>query len=196
MRAPLHGHLYPMLPLAHAAQAAGHQVVVATGADIAPLAQREGLATWSIGMTHAQAGGNRQASWLGCFEAGASQRIAQLTPRLSALASVLSRCTAVVSQGCSGVMFGAMAHGLPQLMLPQGADQFRNAEVCAPTGAALALAPQDATPGAISDAVRQLLNGGRFANAARRLRDQIVAMPDADVVIAALTMNRRTTVST
>ena len=34
-------------------------------------------------------------------------------------------------------MLGAMAHGLPQLMLPQGADQFRNAEIAVRTGAAL-----------------------------------------------------------
>jgi UDP:flavonoid glycosyltransferase YjiC (YdhE family) len=363
---PLYGHVYPMLPLARAALAAGHVVVVATGADVAPLAQHEGLNTWSIGMTHAEAGGNTQASWLDYFEAGARRRIAELMPRCTAwrpdlviheetemagpvvaatigarsvvhglgpmpparllqwfaaaierlapkgaanpvldqwrggtylhlcppglsfdqepiwpdvmplrpmapgqlqdpalnrrierlphahsvfltlgtvygghaaalgaaveglhgievnlivalgaqgdlsllkgcganvlaerlvpLASVLARCTAVVSQGGSGIMLGAMEQGLPQLMLPQGADQFRNAELCARTGAALALGPQDATPAAIRDAARRLLAEGSFASAAQRLRDQLAAMPQADVVLEALTANRRAVV--
>ena len=81
---PLHGHVNPMLPLARAAHNAGHAVVVATGADIAPLAQRDGLSTWSVGMTHAQAGGDNQASWLDYFEASARARIAHLAPRCAA----------------------------------------------------------------------------------------------------------------
>jgi EryCIII-like glycosyltransferase len=39
-------------------------------------------------------------------------------------ALLLPRCRLVVSQGGAGIMLGALAHGLPQLMLPQGADQF------------------------------------------------------------------------
>ena len=361
---PLHGHINPMLPLARAAHDAGHAVVVATGSDIAPLARRDGLDTWSVGMTHAQAGGNRQSSWLDYFEASGRERIAPLAQRCAAwrpdlviheetelagpvvaaitgarsvvhglgpmlpvrlmpwvaaaierlapheaasevieawrngpylhlcpprlapaeepiwrnvlplrpmapgrgsapalmrrlevlphartifvtmgtvygdntaalaaateglgslavnlivavgpngdpalfeghgrhvlierlvpLANVLARCDAVVSQGGSGVMLGAMALGLPQLMLPQGADQFRNAEVCTRTGAALALAPQDAAPGTIRECAQRLLNESGFASAARELRDQIGAMPDADAVIAALQADGRT----
>ncbi len=360
---PLYGHLNPLLPLARAAHAAGHSVVVATGADLTPLAQREGLSTWSAGSTHAQAGGNRQASWLDYFEAGAHQRIAHLLPRCTAwrpdlviheetelagpvlaaamgvraivhglgpvpplrllpwfaaalgrlaptglatevfsawrgatylhpcppglgvdqepiwtdvlplrpvtpgqaddpaltsridrlpharsvfvtlgtvysgntaalvaavqglrslainlivaigpegdpsllqgcgdhvlverhvpLASVLRRCDVVVSQGGSGVMLGALALGLPQLMLPQGADQFRNAEVCARTGAALALVPPAATPQAINASVRRLLEEACFVHAAQVLQDQIAAMHGADMVLTALTADRR-----
>jgi UDP:flavonoid glycosyltransferase YjiC (YdhE family) len=355
---PLYGHLNPILPLARAAHTAGHAVVVATGADLAPMAQRDGLTTWSVGMTHAQAGGNRQESWLDYFEAGARQRIADLATRCRAwcpdlviheetelagpvvaagmgvrsivhglgpmpparllpwfaaamerlapavsatevfnawreatylhpcppglgadqepiwsnvvplrpmtpgqaddpalmsrierlpharsifvtlgtvyagntaalgaaieglqglgvnlivavgpqgdpllfnaylehvlverfvpLASVLAHCDAVVSQGGSGVMLGAMALGLPQLMLPQGADQFRNAEFGVRTGAALALTPQAATPEAIGGCVHRLLKEECFTNAAQALRNQIVGMPVADVVIAKL----------
>ena len=43
-------------------------------------------------------------------------------------AEVLARCTAVVSHGGSGTFLGALARGVPQLCLPQAADQFRNAE--------------------------------------------------------------------
>ncbi len=40
---------------------------------------------------------------------------------------VFPRCDVVVSHGGSGTFLGALAHGLPQLCLPQAADQFRNA---------------------------------------------------------------------
>ena len=103
----------------------------------------------------------------------------------------MTRCSAVVSQGGSGVMLGALACGLPQLVLPQGADQFRNAEICTPTGAALALMPPDATPVAIGESLRRLMSEASFASAARRLRDQIAAMPDADAVVSSLLRTRR-----
>ena len=48
---PLVGHVFPMLPLMHAARAAGHEVVLATGADLVPGMQRRGLPTWTVGPT-------------------------------------------------------------------------------------------------------------------------------------------------
>ncbi len=41
---------------------------------------------------------------------------------------VLRHCDVVVSHAGSGTFLGALAEGLPQLCLPQAADQFRNAE--------------------------------------------------------------------
>lgn len=46
---PLVGHVFPMLPLMHAAREAGHEVVVATGADLVPDLQRRGFPTWTVG---------------------------------------------------------------------------------------------------------------------------------------------------
>jgi UDP:flavonoid glycosyltransferase YjiC (YdhE family) len=46
---PLVGHWLPMLPLARAAEAAGHEVVVAAGPDVLPDIDRRGLTAWSIG---------------------------------------------------------------------------------------------------------------------------------------------------
>jgi UDP:flavonoid glycosyltransferase YjiC (YdhE family) len=48
---PLLGHFLPMVPLIRAAQAAGHQVRVATGADLAPAVHRHGFPIWAIGPT-------------------------------------------------------------------------------------------------------------------------------------------------
>ena len=46
---PLLGHFLPMVPLIRAARAAGHQVRVATGADLAPAVHRHGFPIWAVG---------------------------------------------------------------------------------------------------------------------------------------------------
>jgi len=65
-------------------------------------------------------------------------------------ALLLPRCRLVVSQGGAGIMLGALAHNLAQLMLPQGADQFINADVCTRTGVALALSPAELTAASVT----------------------------------------------
>ena len=52
---PAYGHLLPMLPLMNAARSAGHEVVVATGADLAPEVRRHGFPVWAVGPTLAEA---------------------------------------------------------------------------------------------------------------------------------------------
>ena len=46
---PLVGHIFPMLPLMDAARDAGHEVVIATGAEMVPDLQRRGFTTWTVG---------------------------------------------------------------------------------------------------------------------------------------------------
>jgi hypothetical protein len=48
---------------------------------------------------------------------------------------VLPDCSAVVHHGGSGTMFGSLAHGLPQVVIPQGADNFANGELLNRVGA-------------------------------------------------------------
>ena len=45
----------------------------------------------------------------------------------------------VVSHGGSGSVVGALAHGLPMVLLPLGADQPQNARRCAELGVARVL---------------------------------------------------------
>jgi UDP:flavonoid glycosyltransferase YjiC (YdhE family) len=52
---PLIGHVLPMLPLMHAAQDAGHEVVVATGAEMIADLHARGLTTWSVGPSFGEA---------------------------------------------------------------------------------------------------------------------------------------------
>ena len=109
-----------------------------------------------------------------------------LVERYIPQALVLPRCRAVVAHGGAGTMLGALAHGVPQVLLPQGAEQHINAEACRRAGAALVLAPHELAPGAVRDALERVLAEPGFALAARRLRDEIAAMPPADEALAAL----------
>jgi len=97
--------------------------------------------------------------------------------------AVLPFCAVVVSHAGSGTFLGALAHGLPQLCLPQAADQFRNSQAAVETGAGLMLHPDHATPAAVADAVQRLLTEESFRRAALVLAGEIRAMPaPAEVV--------------
>ena len=101
-------------------------------------------------------------------------------------ALLLPRCRLVVSQGGAGILFGALAHGLPQLVLPQGADQTLNGDACREAGAGLTLAPAEVTPDTVRAAATRLLAEPGFAAAARGVQEEIAAMPTASSVVAAL----------
>lgn len=356
---PLRGHLNTLLPLALAAQRAGHSVVFASGPDMQPQIECRGLVAWSVGPTHAQLGGNRQTSWLDYFARSAAGRAVDLLSRagewkpdlvihedtefagalvavrtgahyvvhglglmpsvdvwavfsgridelgrgfgvsdlseqmrsavylqicppalqgrgepvwrralplrhcaglpadgerlpdavdalpyretihltlgtvfyeatdvlLSAIAGLrelpfnlvvtigpgadrarfgpqpahvlvepylphallLPRCRLVVSHGGAGAMLGALAHGLPQLLLPQGGDQFANARACERAGVALVLSAEQLSSASVGDAVRRLLTENSFTLAAKAVQAEIAAMPSAEQWLPALT---------
>ena len=102
-------------------------------------------------------------------------------------ALLLPRCRLVVSQGGAGVMFGALSLGLPQLLLPQGADQFANAEALVRVRAGEALANGDVSAVQVAASASRLLADARFTHAARAIQAELAAMPDADVVLRHLT---------
>ena len=81
---------------------------------------------------------------------------------------LLPWCRAVVSQGGSGIAMGALAHGLPSVLLPVGADQPHTAAVLAELGAAVVLDPLTASPDDIAGAVRRVLEDPAYAAAALR----------------------------
>jgi UDP:flavonoid glycosyltransferase YjiC (YdhE family) len=96
---------------------------------------------------------------------------------------VLRHCRAVVSHAGAGTMLGALCYGLPQLCLPQGTDQPSNTAALLPTGAALALQPDEITADAVAEALGRLLNEPSFRQAANRLRAEIERMPTAAAVL-------------
>jgi len=137
----------------------------------------EGCARWPVNLVVTTGPGVEPAQ-LGPLPA--SVRTAEFVPQ----AAVLPVCRAVVSHAGAGTMLGALCHGLPQLCLPQGTDQPFNTAALLPTGAALALQPEEITPDAVAEAVGRLLEDASFREAATRLRGEIEQMPAADVVLA------------
>jgi UDP:flavonoid glycosyltransferase YjiC (YdhE family) len=101
-------------------------------------------------------------------------------------AEVLTRCSVVVSHAGSGTFLGALAAGRPQLCLPLAADQFRNAEGGARSGAALVLTPTQVTAEAVTDAVTRLLDDDTFARQARAVSAEMAAMPSPAEVVDVL----------
>lgn len=101
-------------------------------------------------------------------------------------AALLPHCAAVVSHGGSGSVMGALAHGLPMLLLPMGADQPRNADRCAQLGLARQLDPLAATPEDVRAAAADILADPAYRRAAGRLRDEIAGLPGPDHAVALL----------
>jgi UDP:flavonoid glycosyltransferase YjiC (YdhE family) len=80
-------------------------------------------------------------------------------------------------------MLGALCYGLPQLCLPQGTDQPSNTAALLPTGAALALQPDELIADTVAESLGRLLNEPSFRQAATRLRAEIERMPPAAAVL-------------
>ena len=99
---------------------------------------------------------------------------------------LLPACDVVASHAGSGTVLGALALGIPQLCLPQAADQFLNAAAVARAGAGLAIAPEQVNAAGVRDAIRRLLDDSVFRAQARRVADEIASMPSPDAVASML----------
>jgi UDP:flavonoid glycosyltransferase YjiC (YdhE family) len=91
-----------------------------------------------------------------------------------------------VSHAGSGTTLASAGLGLPHLCLPQGADQFLNADAIAAAGAGLSLSPSDMTTDLIRTSVERLLADPSFRTAAARVAADISAMPEPTLVASAL----------
>lgn len=97
--------------------------------------------------------------------------------RYVAQSLLLPGCAAVVAHGGSGTTLAALALGLPLLLLPQGANQFENAERCAAAGAGLRLLPGEVSAGTVRQAVRRLLDEPAWRRRAEEVAAEIAALP-------------------
>jgi UDP:flavonoid glycosyltransferase YjiC (YdhE family) len=97
--------------------------------------------------------------------------------RYIAQSLLLPHCRLVVSHGGSGSVIGALAHGLPSVLIPLGADQPLNAAQCERLGVARVLDPVEATPETVREAASAVLADPTYRLAAEQLRDEIAALP-------------------
>jgi hypothetical protein len=109
----------------------------------------------------------------------ADARVERFVPQ----ADLLPTCSAIVHHGGAGTMFGALAHGVPQVILPQGADNFEHAAMCESAGVAVSLPSDEFDRETLVDAVRRVLGDASFAVASDRCAAEIASMPDASRVV-------------
>jgi MGT family glycosyltransferase len=97
---------------------------------------------------------------------------------------VLPRAAAVVCHGGSGTVLGALAAGVPMVVVPIGADQPHNAQRIAATGAGLAAPHPDAST--LRAATERILAEPAFRSNARKLAAEIASLPTVERAVAAL----------
>lgn len=102
------------------------------------------------------------------------------------LETTLPHCAAVISHGGSGSVIGALAHGLPMVLLPMGADQPQNAGRCAELGVAQVLDVVVATPDDVREALMRVLDDPSYRQRAERLRDEISSLPPPEQAVPLL----------
>ena len=100
--------------------------------------------------------------------------------------ALLPHCTLVVSHAGSGSVLGALAHGLPMVLIPLGADQPLNAARCEALGAARVLDPITVTPEGVRAAATAVLAEPSYRRAAQRVQDEIRALPGPEHALALL----------
>jgi UDP:flavonoid glycosyltransferase YjiC (YdhE family) len=109
-------------------------------------------------------------------------RVEQYVPH----AELLPQCRAVIHHGGAGTMYAGLAHGLPQVVIPQGADQFINAETLERAGVGVGLAPQDVQVERVRQAAMYILHDRDVRARAQQIAEEIAAMPDARAVASQL----------
>jgi UDP:flavonoid glycosyltransferase YjiC (YdhE family) len=96
-------------------------------------------------------------------------------------ADVLAQASAVVHHGGSGSTTGALAAGLPSVVVPMFADQPLNARAVERAGAGIVVAP--ASPQDIEGALTTLLRDAAYGRAARGVAEEMRGQPPSDAVV-------------
>ena len=100
------------------------------------------------------------------------------------LNALLATSTAVIHHGGSGSTMTSLAAGVPQLVVPQGADQFHNAHEVAKRGAGFEIDTEVAPVGA--DDLARLLTDTSLAAAAAEVKAEIAGQPAPAALVSRL----------
>jgi UDP:flavonoid glycosyltransferase YjiC (YdhE family) len=99
---------------------------------------------------------------------------------------VFPSCDLVVCHGGSGTVLAALACGLPLVTLPQGANQFWNADRLAAVGAGERLRPDELTAAAVGDVAARVLGDRSYRDAAQEIQEEIAGMPGTEDIVTLL----------
>jgi UDP:flavonoid glycosyltransferase YjiC (YdhE family) len=94
-------------------------------------------------------------------------------------ADVFAAADVVVCHGGSGTTYGALAAGLPMVLVPIFADQFENSKRVAASGAALTVDGPDA----IAAGIHAILASASYGDRARAIGDEVSATPSPDELL-------------
>lgn len=100
--------------------------------------------------------------------------------------ALLPHCDLVVNHGGSGSVIGTLAHGVPMVVIPMGADQPLNAARCEQLGVGIALDAVQATPETVRAAVTIILDNSNYRGAAEHIRDEIAGLPEPGAAVPLL----------
>ncbi|NXY97065.1 DUF1205 domain-containing protein [Streptomyces sp. BR123] len=103
------------------------------------------------------------------------------------LSGILRDCDLVVHHGGSGTTATALHYGVPQLVVPSGADNELCARRVVDRGVGLAVAPQELDAAGIGEAAGRLLADASFRHAAEEVRREMAGQPTPADVIARIT---------
>ena len=98
----------------------------------------------------------------------------------------MPRCQLVVSHGGAGTMLGAAAHGVPQVVLPQAADHFRNAHALVSANAGRAIAIEKQKTDELMADLESAMRSDTLRAGAGALRREMAAMATVDAAVSAL----------
>ena len=118
-------------------------------------------------------------------------RLGELPPHMRALEGmpldlILPTCSAIMHQSGAGSTLTAALHGVPQITVPQIADQGLVSERLAGTGAGISLDGDRLEEETVRRAVTEVLNTPGPAEAARRLRAEMLEQPAPSAIVAEL----------
>jgi UDP:flavonoid glycosyltransferase YjiC (YdhE family) len=97
-------------------------------------------------------------------------------------AAVFDRADLAIHHGGTGTVLAGLAAGVPQVLTPQGADQFLNADLLGGRGCA-AVVHNDEPDGAVTAALERVLGDEQLRSQVASVRDEIAAMPSPDEVV-------------
>jgi UDP:flavonoid glycosyltransferase YjiC (YdhE family) len=99
---------------------------------------------------------------------------------------LLPDCSVVIHHGGAGTMLGALAHGLPQIAIPQAADNFINADLLARSGAGRVLVTDEVSADALRAAVHAMLTQPSYREAASAIAAELASLPTPQATAATL----------
>ena len=96
---------------------------------------------------------------------------------------VLERVSAVISHSGAGTVLGTAARGLPHVVVPLFADQWENATAVSGAGCGVVIGPDRHHSDDIERSLHDVLTSTAHRVAAKRVAEEIAAMPTADQVV-------------